>query len=263
VIRKIVTIDEARCDGCGQCIPSCAEGALYLENGKAKLAADKLCDGLGACLGECPQGAIQVIEREADDFDEAAVAKHLAVQGKPAAHAPPAAPPKLHAVPAPQGGCPGSRTLDFADAPPAAPRRRLALVSDAPVPPPLPAAAGSTALQQWPIQLRLVSPMAPYFQGADLLVAADCVPFAYPEFHRDFLAGRRLVVGCPKLDDLDEQFRKLSAIVCSAGVKSVTVLKMAVPCCNGIAAAAKAAVEAAGREIPLTIETIGLRGERM
>lgn len=263
MIRKIVQIDESRCDGCGQCIPSCAEGALYLEGGKAKLAADRLCDGLGACLGDCPQGAIQVIEREAPDFDETAVAAHLAAQGRtPAPHTPPG--PQLRAVPSPAtGGCPGSRTLDFAAAPPA-PRRRLALVSDAPVPPPLPPAEpGGTALQQWPVQLGLVSPMAPYFQGADLLVAADCVPFAYPRFHEDFLAGKRLVVGCPKLDDQDAQFRKLAAIVCGAGVKSVTVVKMAVPCCNGIAAAAKAAVEASGRDIPFKVETLGVRGERL
>jgi NAD-dependent dihydropyrimidine dehydrogenase PreA subunit len=260
VIRKIVKIDESLCDGCGDCIPSCAEGALYLENGKARLAADRLCDGLGACLGECPRGAIQVIEREADDFDEAAVAAHLGRAGAPAA----AARGPLHVVPAaaPAGGCPGSRTLDFG-APAASPRRRLAVVPDGPPALAVGAVAGGTQLAQWPVQLRLVSPAAPYFQGADLLVAADCVPFAYPRFHEDFLAGRRLVVGCPKLDDLDEQFRKLAAIVRGGGVKSVTVVKMAVPCCQGIVEAARAAVGAAGRDVPFEVQTVGLRGERL
>jgi NAD-dependent dihydropyrimidine dehydrogenase PreA subunit len=264
VIRKIVKIDESRCDGCGECIPSCAEGALYLENGKAKLAADILCDGLGACLGECPQGAIQVIEREAPDFDERAVEAHLTRLGRaPGAHHPTPA-PVLHAVPSRGGGCPGSRTLDFAPPtpPPAAPRR-LALVSDAGPATPAPPPVGGSTLGQWPVQLRLVSPAAPYFQGADLLVAADCVPFAYAAFHQDFLVGKRLVVGCPKLDDVDEQFRKLSAIVAGANVRSVTVVKMSVPCCNGIVAAAKAAVEASGRDVPFAVETIGLRGERL
>jgi NAD-dependent dihydropyrimidine dehydrogenase PreA subunit len=260
VIRKIVKIDESLCDGCGDCIPSCAEGALYLEDGKAKLAADRLCDGLGACLGECPRGAIQVIEREADDFDEAAVAAHLARAGA-APHPPPRA---LHAVPPGQagGGCPGARTLDFGP-PGAAPRRRLAVVPDGPPAPPAAPAVGGSTLGQWPVQLRLVSPAAPYFQGADLLVAADCVPFAYARFHEDFLAGRRLVVGCPKLDALDEQYRKLSAIVATGGVRSVTVVKMAVPCCQGIVEAARAAVQACGRDVPFDVQTVGLRGERL
>jgi NAD-dependent dihydropyrimidine dehydrogenase PreA subunit len=250
VIRKIIEIDEALCDGCGECIPSCAEGALYLEGGKAKLAADRLCDGLGACLGECPRGALRVVERDAVEFDEVAVAVHLRQQGKAA-----------HAAPPSPGGCPGSRSIDFGA--PAAPRARLAVVRDAPpAAPPAPAVGGSR-LSQWPVQLGLVSPSAPWLEGADLLVAADCAPFAYARFHDDFLAGRRLVVGCPKLDDVDGQFRRLAAIVGAGGVRSVTVVKMAVPCCNGIAAAARAAVEAAGREIPFDVVTLGLRGERL
>jgi NAD-dependent dihydropyrimidine dehydrogenase PreA subunit len=264
VPRKIIEIDESLCDGCGDCIPSCAEGALYLEAGKAKLAADRLCDGLGACLGECPRGALKVIERDADEFDEAAVHAHLKRQGHPANPGVPAPPPvMLHG-----GGCPGSKSVDLtASRPPLSvvqpPKRRLAVVSDAPlaVADPLadPTHANGSRLGQWPIQLRLVSPAAPYFQGADLLVAADCVPFAYGNFHQDFLAGKRVVVGCPKLDDQDEQFRKLAAIV--AGVRSVTVVKMAVPCCTGIAQAARAAVERADRCIPFEVVTIGLRGE--
>jgi NAD-dependent dihydropyrimidine dehydrogenase PreA subunit len=259
VIRKIVEIDEALCDGCGECIPSCAEGALYLENGKAKLAADRLCDGLGACLGECPRGAIRVTEREAVAFDEAAVHAHLARTSAPSSRALHAVPPASPAT----AGCPGSRPQDFAQAAaiPVAPRLRLAVVLDSP--PPLGPAHGGSTLGQWPVQLGLVSPNAPYFQGADLLVAADCVPFAYASFHQDFLAGRRLVVGCPKLDDRDEQYRKLAAIVCGANVRSVTVVKMAVPCCQGLVAAAQAAVAAAGRPIPFQVETVGVRGERL
>jgi NAD-dependent dihydropyrimidine dehydrogenase PreA subunit len=267
VPRKIIEIDESLCDGCGDCIPSCAEGALYLENGKAKLAADRLCDGLGACLGECPRGALKVTEREADAFDEAAVHAHLLAGGHPANPGVAAPPPvMLHG-----GGCPGAKVVDLtarsggpSGAPGAAPRRRLTVVSDAPIAPvadPLadPTHANGSRLGQWPIQLRLVSPSAPYFQGADLLVAADCAPFAYGNFHADFLAGKRVVVGCPKLDDQDEQFRKLAAIV--SGVRSVTVVKMSVPCCTGIAQAAQAAVARAGRPIPLEVVTIGLRGE--
>ena len=266
--RKIIHIDESLCDGCGECIPSCAEGALYLENGKAKLAADRLCDGLGACLGECPTGALKVIERDADAFDEAAVHEHLLATGHPANPGLPAAPPvSLHA-----GGCPGSKPVDLSlvrggqDASPSGPpRRRLTVVADAPVavadPLADPTHANGSRLGQWPVQLRLVSPAAPYFQGADLLVAADCVPFAYGNFHQDFLAGKRVVVGCPKLDDQDEQFRKLAAIV--SGVRSVTVVKMSVPCCTGIAQAAQAAVARAGRPIPFEVVTIGLRGEVM
>jgi NAD-dependent dihydropyrimidine dehydrogenase PreA subunit len=252
VIRKIVEIDESLCDGCGECIPACAEGALYLEDGKAKLAADRLCDGLGACLGECPRGAIRVTEREAEDFDEAAVQAHLAASAPAVDKATRA----LHAVP-PAGGCPGTRSQEFT--PP--PRPRLAVVPDAPAP--LGPAHGGSTLGQWPVQLELVSPNAPYFQGADLLVAADCVPFAYAAFHQDFLAGKRLVVGCPKLDDGDAQRRKLAAIVCQGHVRSVTVVRMAVPCCGGIVAAAQAAVAAAGRPIPFQVETVGLRGERL
>jgi NAD-dependent dihydropyrimidine dehydrogenase PreA subunit len=265
VPRKIIEIDESLCDGCGECIPSCAEGALYLENGKAKLAADRLCDGLGACLGECPRGALKVVERDADAFDEAAVHEHLRASGHPANPGIAAAPPvTLHT-----GVCPGSRSMDLTGSgePPLRPvsplRRRLTVVPDAPVgqvdPLADPTHANGSRLGQWPVQLRLVSPSAPYFLGADLLVAADCVPFAYGNFHQDFLAGKRVVVGCPKLDDQDEQFRKLAAIV--SAVRSVTVIKMSVPCCSGIAQAAQAAVARAGRPIPLEVVTIGLRGE--
>ncbi len=211
--RKIVQIDESKCDGCGECIPSCAEGAIALVNGKARLSADVLCDGLGACLGECPQGAITVIEREADAFDEGAVKAHLEEVGKPpaahpAAHArAPAPAPARHRLaiaqdgPAPGGGCPGS-------APRTLPRRGLSVVPSASGPA-LPAPGAESRLGQWPVQLHLVPVTAPFFRDADLLVAADCVPFAYARFHEDLLAGKALVVGCPKLDDIRAYVEKL------------------------------------------------------
>jgi NAD-dependent dihydropyrimidine dehydrogenase PreA subunit len=238
MIRKIVQIDQERCDGCGLCVPSCAEGAIKIVGGKAEIAADNLCDGLGACLGECPRDAITIIERDADLFDEAAVEKHLHENpvvaqeaDKPAQH---------------QGGCPGSRAQSFA--PPAA--------GETP-------AAGSqpSLLAQWPVQLHLVPVTAPYFQDAELLITADCVPFAYADYHRDFLAGKAVVVGCPKLDDLKAYTEKLTELFSASRIKGITVLKMEVPCCGGILVAARQALAASGKEIPFREVTIGIRGE--
>jgi NAD-dependent dihydropyrimidine dehydrogenase PreA subunit len=266
MIRKIVKIDEAKCDGCGQCIPSCAEGAIALVNGKARLSADALCDGLGACLGDCPQGAITVIEREAEAFDEAAVKVHLEQSGPAAhsahAHAPPAPPaqparPRLSVVaseasPDAGGGCPGSRSRTL-------PRPSLAVVPGGPGPG-LPSASAQSRLGQWPVQLHLVPLAAPYFQGADLLIAADCVPFAYPRFHDDFLAGRAIVIGCPKLDDNDFYAEKLGGILSRSDVKSVTVVRMEVPCCAGISHAARRGIASSGKEIPFRDVVIGVDG---
>ncbi len=244
MIRKIVQIDENKCNGCGICIPACAEGAIRIVNGKAVLAADNLCDGLGACLGECPEDAIRVIERDADEFDEEAVEKHL--QGGRSelsdAAAPQASEPTLH-----HGGCPGSRAFSFEP-------------SKVTVP------AGSVVRQQselgqWPVQLHLVPVNAPYFQDADLLIAADCVPFAYPDFHRDFLSGRALVVGCPKLDDIRLYRDKLTELFKVSSIKSVTVVRMEVPCCGGIVATAKQALEDSGKSIPFRVVTVGIKGE--
>jgi len=255
MIRKIVQIDEAKCDGCGDCIPSCAEGALYLEGGKVRLSADVLCDGLGACLGECPRGAIEVVEREAASFDHHAVERHLARRSRPSPL------PVVAPVPAAAaGGCPGSRAMQFAPAAPAV-RRGLSVVPDGPAIAVQP--AGGSRLGQWPVQLHLVSTAAPYFRGADLLVAADCVPFAYARFHEDFLAGRRVVVGCPKLDDNAFYTRKLAELIGTSGVRSVTVVKMEVPCCGGIAAAARQAIADSGRPVPLEVATIGVQGSRL
>lgn len=236
MIRKIVQIDREKCDGCGLCVPSCAEGAIRIVGGKAEISAENLCDGLGACLGECPQDAISIIEREADSFDEEAVHRHLETKE-------PAATVSVKPV---HGGCPGSRVASFSPKAPTA--------TETP-------GAQPSRLGQWPVQLHLVPPQAPYLKGADLLITADCVPFAYADYHRDFLAGKAVLVGCPKLDDLARYAEKLTEIFAVAAPKSITVLRMEVPCCTGIVRAAQEALAACGREIPFTEVTIGIRGE--
>jgi len=247
VLRKIIEIEEAKCDGCGDCIPSCAEGALAVVDGKVKLVRDLLCDGLGACLGTCPKGALRVVERDAEAFDEGAVHAHVATLQR---HRPPAV---AAAVAAP-AACPGSRPVELA------PRRGLSVLpGEAPAPPARTAMNGSR-LSQWPVQLHLVSPAAPYFQDAELLVAADCVPFAYARFHDHFLAGKRLVVGCPKLDDLQAYVGKLTEILRRGTIRSVTVVKMVVPCCGGIAQAARQALAQSGKDIPYREVTVGIEG---
>jgi NAD-dependent dihydropyrimidine dehydrogenase PreA subunit len=256
MLRKIVLIDEAKCDGCGECVPACAEGAIAMVGGKARLAADVLCDGLGACLGECPRGAITVVEREAEAFDEEAVRRHLrsTAARAPDPREPPApARPRLSIVAANDlssgGGCPGSRPMTI-------PRRGLGVVPSGPGP----AAAGESRLAQWPVQLHLVPIAAPFFRGADLLVAADCVPFAYPRFHDELLAGRALVVGCPKLDDLSAYVEKLGRIFAANELRSVTVVRMEVPCCGGISMAARQALEGSGSRIPFRDVVVGVDG---
>jgi NAD-dependent dihydropyrimidine dehydrogenase PreA subunit len=250
MIRKIVQIDQEKCDGCGLCVPSCAEGAIRIIDGKAQIAADNLCDGLGACLGDCPRDAITIIEREADHFDEEAVAKHLGVDHAP--HAPAGQAPAVAAAHPPAaphgGGCPGSRAVSFAPAPATA----QAAGNSEPRP---------SQLAQWPVQLHLVPTSAPYFQDADLLITADCVPFAYADYHRDFLAGKVVVIGCPKLDDNNAYQVKLTELFRVSRIKSITVLKMEVPCCTGIAIAAKQALAACGKEIPFSVVTISIKGE--
>ena len=247
MLRKIVRIDPEKCDGCGLCVPSCAEGAIKIVDGKAQLSADNLCDGLGACLGDCPRDAITIEERDADEFDEAAVEQHLAAQGRPSPvnhHAAPAA-----SVPAAHhhgGGCPGSRAMSF-DRPHESPATQAA-------------ASRQSQLAQWPVQLHLVSTTAPYFQGADLLITADCVPVAYAGYHEDFLKGKAVVMGCPKLDDNQFYTNKLAELFSKSDIKSITVLKMEVPCCGGIALAAQQALAASGKQIPLKVVTIGIQG---
>ncbi|HXX36488.1 MAG TPA: 4Fe-4S dicluster domain-containing protein [Thermodesulfobacteriota bacterium] len=238
--RKIVKIAEEKCTGCGLCIPNCAEGALQIVDGKAKLMSEKFCDGLGACLGHCPEDAITVIEREAEDFDEKAVEAHLHKQKESQPQ------PKAQPVPV-FGGCPSSRAMHFK-----APEPGAETVSTT---------RSVSQLTQWPVQLKLVPVNAPYFEDADLLVAADCVPFAYPDFHRDFMKGKIVVVGCPKLDDIEYYREKLTEIFKANSIKIVTVPYMEVPCCFGLVKAVEDAIAASGKKIPLKKVKIGIRGD--
>jgi Pyruvate/2-oxoacid:ferredoxin oxidoreductase delta subunit len=236
--RKIVKIDEEKCTGCGLCIPNCAEGALQIVDGKAKLVSEKFCDGLGACLGHCPEDAITVIEREAEEFDEKAADVHLHKQEE--------AQPKPQPAPVFRG-CPSSRAMHF----------------KVPETKGIPSSTTSSVsmLTQWPVQLKLVPINAPYFQDADVLIAADCVPFAYPNFHQDFLKGRAVVVGCPKLDDIQYYREKLTEIFKANSIKSITVPYMEVPCCFGLVKATEDAIAASGKNIPLKKVKIGIRGD--
>jgi Pyruvate/2-oxoacid:ferredoxin oxidoreductase delta subunit len=227
--RKIVRIDEEKCNGCGLCIPNCAEEAIQIIDGKAKLLSDKFCDGLGACLGHCPQDAITVIERKAEPFDEKAVEVHL--------HKP----QPLFI------GCPSSKPMHV--------KVHESGIEAGPV------NLSVSMLSQWPVQLKLVPVNAPYFQNADLLVVADCVPFAYPNFHQDFLKGKAVVVGCPKLDDIQYYKEKLTQIFKTNSIESVTISYMEVPCCFGLVRATEDAIAASGKKIPLKKIVIGVRGE--
>jgi NAD-dependent dihydropyrimidine dehydrogenase PreA subunit len=241
VKRKIIKIDEDKCDGCELCVEACHEGAIRMVDGKAKLVSDVYCDGLGDCLGECPQGAITIEEREAEAFDAKAVEAHL--KKKAAGTADEGAPPKAPAF----GGCPGSALRNMAQKP--------ASAASGP--------AGPSRLGHWPIQLMLVPPGAPFLKGADILVCADCVPFAVPDFHERYLAGKALLVGCPKLDDNDYYEEKLKAIFAEANPRSITVLKMEVPCCTGIAHAAMQARNEAAPGTEIKVHTIAIEGGEM
>lgn len=246
--RKIIRIDEAKCDGCGLCVTSCAEGAIAVVDGKARLVSETYCDGLGACLGECPQGAISMVETEAAPFDETAVGVHLAAQGR--SHAP-AVPMSARPEPSPHapahGGCPGSRTMSFA----AHPQEGAAGAGTRP-----------SALRQWPVQLHLLSPQAPFLEGADLLLAADCVAFSVGDFHKDWLAGKALAIACPKLDSNQEVYLdKLTAMIDRSQLNTITVMIMEVPCCRGLLQLARTAASRAQRKVPVKAVLVGLQGQ--
>jgi ferredoxin len=248
-IRKIVLIDEEKCNGCGLCIPNCAEGALQIIDGKARLVGDIYCDGLGACLGHCPQDAIGIIEREADEFDEKAVEELLNKQQKDegcgcSGHGNHGHSHHAHHGHAHTGGCPGSAMRSFSKSEDTGSEVKV-----------------SSKLRQWPVQLSLVPPNAPYFRNSDLLTTADCVPFAYGNYHNDFLKGKSLVVGCPKLDDIEFYTGKLKDIIAINNLESITVLRMEVPCCGGMTYAAKTARDLSGVDIPIKVVTIGIQGE--
>lgn len=247
-VRKIVHIDQDKCNGCGLCIPNCHEGAIKIVDGKARLVAENLCDGLGACLGKCPMDAIRVEERAADLFDESAVAAHRGKMERYSAAAPTAG-NNVPVAPHPAGGCPGSRLRMLQ--PPAA-----AAPADRPNAPGRPSQLG-----QWPVQLALVPVTGPMWENADVLIAADCVPFAYPEFHEKLLAGKSLAIACPKLDNVEPYIEKLSAIFALNTVRSVTVAHMEVPCCSGIVRAVREALQHAQRmDLPVTDIIVGIGG---
>jgi NAD-dependent dihydropyrimidine dehydrogenase PreA subunit len=238
--RKIIQIDEEKCDGCGQCVLTCAEGALSIEDGKAKVISDNLCDGLGACIGECPKGALTIIEREAEEFDEDAVEEHLAAQGGES-HKPVLSGPK---------GCPSARIQTFVPAGACEKANQPAVLADE-----------ASALAHWPVQIRLVPPTAPFLKGADLLVLADCVPVAFPTLHRDFLQEKAVMVGCPKFDDAKEYIEKFAAIFRSAGIRRITTVVMEVPCCSGLPVIVEKALALSGRQIPMEEVVISTRGK--
>ena len=229
-VRKIVKIDEEKCDGCGNCVLACAEGALQIISGKAKLISENYCDGLGACLGECPQGAIIIEEREAEGFDEEAVKQHLEEKETTEERLP--------------CGCSSTTVHQFE-------KQGSGEVATSYQP---------SMLRHWPVQLTLVPPSAPFLQGADLVLAADCVPFAHAGFHQDFLRNHSLLVACPKLDDFEAHLRKLTSILRDAEVKSLTVVHMEVPCCSGLVHMARQAIRLSGKDIPLEEVTVGIKG---
>ena len=239
--RNIIKIDEEKCDGCGLCVTSCAEGALTVIDGKARLVSDVYCDGLGACLGECPEGALSIEERDAAAFDEKQVQEHLAkTSGKPIAHSSPVMP---------QQGCPGSAHM-------ALERKDAAGASAAP------GAAQSSELTHWPVQLHLVNPAADFFRGQDVVLAADCVAYALGDFHQRFLRGKSLAIACPKLDEgQDEYVEKIRRLADEARINTLTVVIMQVPCCRGLMQTVQAGLQKAKRKVPLKAVIVGIRGE--
>ncbi|NPV29880.1 MAG: 4Fe-4S binding protein [Firmicutes bacterium] len=233
--RKIVRIDEEKCDGCGLCVEACHEGALQLVDGKARLVSESYCDGLGDCLPECPAGALSIEEREAAAYDEEAAKRHAEVLKK-------AAPERLAC------GCPGTTARVI---------KREGCTHEAPAP--QKAAAPESRLRQWPCQIRLVPAGAPYLDGASLLVAADCTAYAYANIHEDFMRDRITLIGCPKLDDFDYA-EKLAEILRAHEIEDITVLRMEVPCCGGIVKAVERALAGSAREVPWRAVTIGTDG---
>lgn len=225
--RKIIRIDEEKCNGCGLCVPACREGALQIIGGKARLVSDKYCDGLGACLGECPLGAISFEEREAEKFDEEAVKEKKVSRDEIC-------------------NCPGAKVMDFSEKPEEAGEE----IGKRP-----------SQLRQWPIQLHLVPPAAPYFQGADVILAADCTAFALGDFHKDHLKGKSIAIACPKLDEGQEIYiEKVAALIDKAKINTLTVMIMEVPCCGGLLQVAIQGKDRASRKIPIKLIVVGLQG---
>jgi NAD-dependent dihydropyrimidine dehydrogenase PreA subunit len=241
VVRKIIKIDEELCDGCGQCILSCAEGALKLIDGKVKVISDNLCDGLGACLGECPTGALEVIEREAEEFDESAVETHLNenASGEP------------EKTPTMACGCPSTQIQVF----------NTPDKDKTPHPAHTHGNQVDSALSHWPVQIRLIPPTAPFLKGSDLLVLADCVPVAFPMLHQTFLKGKTVAMGCPKFDDVEQYVEKFTEIFKVANLKSVTTVVMEVPCCAGLPRIVETAIKKSGVSLSMEQVVISTKGK--
>lgn len=262
--RKIINIDEELCDGCGLCIPSCPEQAIQLvdtpDGTKARLVKELFCDGLGACLGNCPTGALTIEEREADPYDdEATIARikevapelletHIKHIKEYAAEM-----PAQPAQTAPSQGfvCPSARMSQWDKQETEQQKTATQTVTL------------QSELRQWPVQLHLVPPAAPYFRNADLVIVADCVPFTYANFHQEFLKGKAVAIGCPKLDDTQAYVEKIAQIIATAQPKSITVVNMEVPCCFGLVRIVELAIEQSGQDVPFKTSTISIRGDKL
>jgi Pyruvate/2-oxoacid:ferredoxin oxidoreductase delta subunit len=238
--RKIIEIDEARCSGCGDCAAACAEGAIMIMDGKARLISENYCDGLGACLGECPEGALTITERESEEFDPVAVEEHLKSEGSAdVAHH-----KALNAC-----GCP-SQKIEVFPSSLLAKRHHAGLAEE----------EAPSALTHWPVQIRLIPPSAPFLRNADLLVAADCTPLAYAGFHRDLLPGKVVMMGCPKFDDVDEYVERFTEIFRVAGIRSISVVDMEVPCCSKLPMIVRKALSLSNKRIPVEEIVVSRRG---
>lgn len=286
VKRQIIKIDEELCTGCGECIPNCPEGALQIIDEKARIISDLFCDGLGACIGHCPVDAISIEEREAEPYDERKVMENVVKQGPNVIKAhlehlkdhgqteyfnqavgylkennienPLEIEEHTHFAHGKETlpcGCPGSAVMDFRNGQDCEVESIKESVPDG-MKEEKPVSKGETQLRQWPVQIMLVPPSAPYLKDADLLIAADCVPFAYPDFHEDFLKGKVLLVGCPKLDDAEFYKEKITQILKENNIKSLTIANMEVPCCFGLVKLVKDAVAVSGKKDILVKEYI-------
>ncbi|MCX5812919.1 MAG: 4Fe-4S binding protein [Proteobacteria bacterium] len=250
--RNIIEIDEGLCNGCGQCVSACAEGAIELINGKATLVSENYCDGLAACIGECPEGALKIVEREAEAFDTEAVEQHF--KNKEFFQTPISGAETLNTQNSTLNtevlpcGCPSTHMQIFSSPCEAANHPSSLTVAD-------------SSLMHWPVQIKLIPPTAPFLKNADILVAADCTPVAYPAFHKDFLKGRTVLIGCPKFDDTEEYINKFAEIFKNAGIRSVTVLIMEVPCCSKLPVIVRQGMELSGEKIPMEIVVISASGK--
>jgi len=236
ILRKIIEIDETLCDGCGNCVPGCAEGALQIINGKARVVSDTFCDGLGACIGECPTGALRIIEREAASFDEKAAKQHVAKND-------------LSLLPC---GCPSTNIQNFGT---------ISVCEAANSPADIGNDGSESSLTHWPVQIRLIPASAPFLKGANLLVLADCSAVAFPTLHRDLMKGKVVMMGCPKFDDVQDYIEKFADIFRAADIKSVTTVVMEVPCCSGLPMIVKKGMAEANKEIPIQEVVLSTRGK--